>query len=218
MIEPALTDRMTTTPQSPLLEHLLLEDPTWLVVALAGAGSVLLLWFTVRYNSRGLVAGVALLLAAAGVYRLAGRIVTGREAITALSHEAVQSTVYPTGDPARLRGLVDPAAGVFGPDETLSVPWLNHEQIFAVVDRYYQQQSILGQAVTNTRAQTTDAGNGLVLVDVRTILKTANAHQAFKTRWLLTWGKNPQGHWIIKKIRWLEHPDPNGIKPTWGVW
>ncbi|MEX1016060.1 MAG: hypothetical protein WDZ31_04870 [Phycisphaeraceae bacterium] len=181
----------------PLWEHLLLERPWPLVVALL-VGAILLR-YVARQRNQPVVGHVALGLAlvAGGVFALAWSVTTDRQQIERHTRDLVQATVTPA-DFDVIDRLLSPDVVLVGPDGDV---WLEagplRRQLETVVDRY----GIDDQIIRDFGVETTGDHTGRSAIDLRTYSPGMVAPSVWTLHWRRTGDDTP---WRVVRIQWNE--------------
>lgn len=194
----------------PMWEHLLLENPWPIVLALAGVALVLLIVAQRRLQRRPAVVALCCLLAAAGVYALAALVTTDREHITRRTAELVASTA--PLDLEHFRSLFTADAELRGPRHDT---WFNVEQLTGELQAALLRRTIRSHRIRAIEAQSQDASLARSLLRLNTTVSWNDSQQDLPTTWLFTWQRGNDGQWRVRVAQWLTL---SGQEPALGVW
>lgn len=200
-------------PNPPLLQNLLLEEPG-VLCALVGVASLVLLILGWHWGYRKLIGSASVGFALVGaVYALSLGVTTTREELMNLTRELVANTA--PMDWPRLRALLDDELTLHGPDGQL---WLESPDVMLELEEAAHRLSIQSQQILALKAVADDSGSGRTLLSLKTTMGFEFGDGPIKTLWMIQWRRADDAPWRAIEIHWLNHPDPNGLKPRYGIW
>jgi hypothetical protein len=184
-------------PASPLLVRLFAESPWTLAFPMMVLAAGLAWWGTRTERARPILAGVALLLGAAGVLAIAAFVTSPGE----------QAAI-------RVRALVAAAEGAdldavracFAPDASMHYgspqsPGDDLARLMRAAEGLRGRNRIESNSVTELQLATAADDRGIVLLGCRT--STASSYGAVPTRWWIEVRRQPDGQWLIERLAWL---------------
>ncbi|MFA9477024.1 DUF4440 domain-containing protein [Phycisphaerales bacterium AB-hyl4] len=194
----------------PLWEHLLLERPWPLVVALL-VGAILIR-YVARQRRQPVMGHVALglAIAAGGVLALAWTVTTDRQLLERHTRQLVAATESP-GDFSVIDRLLAPDAVLTGPDGDV---WMNlsaiRNQLEQAIDRY----TIDDQIIRDIGAEVTGDNRARSAFDLRTY-SGAQAGLPTRSTWTLHWRRGDDGEWRITRVQWDSFMDRPPSRSLW---
>ena len=182
----------------PFFEHLLLESPAPLIVALLALSVGLVIIAFRRVSVRHLLAGGGVALMAAGVALLAMLVTTEREKVQNLTTDLVNATA--PLDKARLDALIDPDATIVNSEGTrmFTLP-----EGLARLAQIQARVPAFSHSVIKLSAQTDESEYARSVVSLITACEIADSPTYAHTRWLLTWHRDAAGQYHVTEVRWL---------------
>ena len=204
---------MTPLSDPPLLIHWLFEQPAdlWMLMGIVAVVCLILGYHWA--DGRFLIGAAAAVMVALVVYVLSWLVVTDREQLVARTQQVVAAAA-PLDLDTMGRYFTEEAV-LCGPN---GQPWKHRRDLLSLAERVDHKYTISTHTVRSVRAETTGGRHGRTLLDLRTELASATYSVPYKTLWLMSWVRGEDGRWLVDKVQWLDHPDPNGIKPRRGLW
>ena len=184
-------------PSSPLLARLFAESPWTLAFPLAAAAAVLAWWGARNERARPILAGVGLLLLAAGTLAVAAfRVSPGEHAA-----ETVRALVA-----AAERADLEALAAQFADDASMhygspQAPGEDLRHILRAAGALKDRRRIESNAVTELEFATAAGDRGIVTLGCRT--EVASGYGPVPTRWWIEVRRMPDGRWLIDRLAWL---------------
>lgn len=178
-------------PQPPLFEHMLLESPWGLAIALAGVAAVVFLvggrggkrhvqkWAALPLTVGMIVIGVAML------------VDTDREIMQRRTARLVDAAVAEPLDVDAMRSLFDESVRLFT---------LDRDEILAMARRARDRYDIQSATITTLLARQDTPSAGQTLMTVFARVGSDLGEYPTKTRWLMHWRKDPAAGWLIDRL------------------
>lgn len=193
----------------PFLESILFESP-WVTTAVLLIAGFALFWHGARIDDKRFRrAALGAVILAAIVCLTAFLVTTPRQALRDQAGDLVHATA--PFDGTRFGNLIDPDAGVIGPDGSI---WLQGgSAISLALQRAIERYGVIKHFV-RVRGVDVDGPRGRSHVVVRTFLAGEYSGRPVRTEWLMTWTRTTDGQWRMATIQWL---DLNGQEPPKGI-
>ncbi|HEX7010512.1 MAG TPA: hypothetical protein VF184_11050 [Phycisphaeraceae bacterium] len=192
----------------PLLEHLLLERPWPLVIALLAVAAAVQVAARRRSSRRAGWAAWLIAAGAAGVALLAYTVTTDRERLTQLTVELVQAATQPV-NLAVVDQTLHPDAVLRGPGGQV---WMPFQNIRWELEQAVQRLGVTDHAIRQLGVEAS-GDRGRSALALRTHL--GETGMPVSTSWNLVWQRQSEGDWRIVEIQWLTLQDQ---PPTRGMW
>lgn len=197
---------LPTLPEAPILERWLFESPM-LLVGLLGLVGLVLLFMALRQKKKAppMIAGVVLLLAAAGVYLTAGQVTTDREVLVDRTAKLVGTVAE--SDTAGLRAILNEPFRV-GPSDNASgfarsVPRITSFEFLENTMSTRLGSMIGSHQILETRAGIDRPGQGRTLVRVR--VRGPQGNVLGHSWWEVEW-RETGDEWLATRIEaiWIQ--------------
>lgn len=193
-------------PAAPALERFLFEQPWPLIALLALVAIIALLAFRARGQiRRGLAVAAVPLVLAGGVYLLASRVVTDREAILLQTRELIDSTAR--ADTAALARILSDSATLRseGAIRRVLPPVRDTGEILKQVDRYLAGQFVISHVSLPDRQAALDGPN-TGRSQVRVAVESDTFSRTHYSWWRLHWERDTDGTWRCFEIEplWIQ--------------
>lgn len=190
----------------PLWQHLLLEQP-WPVIVALGVAVVVLTVLAQRHRRRGLrIAAWGLAVLAGGIYAVAWQVTTDREQLLEATEALVAATESPMDPEAFAARWLGDNAVLTGAD---GEPWLDRDAIERTLRSAHRRYTIEQHATRRLDAATGRPGLGRSVVELSTQAGGGRmgAFGPVRTEWDLRWKQNEHGEWRVYEIRWVRFRD-----------
>ena len=184
-------------PASPILTRLFCESPWTLAAPLLLAAAVLAWWGARNERAKPILAGVLLLLAAAGTLVIASFVTSPGEHAAQAVRTLVDAAVGADMSGIRAAFADDASMHYGGPQ----APGDDIEQLMRTAERLVTRNRIERNAITELDFSTLGADSGAVILGCRTDI--AGTAAAIPTRWHFEVRRQPDGRWLVERISWL---------------
>ncbi len=185
-------------PNSPLFTRLFAESPWTLALPLLLVAAGLAWWGARREQVKPILAGVAMLLAAAGVLAIAAMRTSPGEHAAATVRALVAAA-----ESADMQAF----GSLFAEDASMhyggpQAPGDDMTTFLRAAQSLAGRHRIESNTITELDYSTADDSTGAVLLGCRT--ETASGYGPIPTRWYFRVHQSPDGRWLIEQIAWLK--------------